>query len=335
MSAPELGALWRSIEDSGPLAPGSIRFLTTDLVLPTGAVLAGVDAQGHRHLCIPGRTEELGGKDEGSRGVTIEVRPLRDPAGRERAFVDVLCRRPDLSALFEVVAADILAEALKAPSSPFTVAHQVLDRWRELLEPDDEKCLGPSELAAILAELLLLEQLGQVGVPPLSTWRGPQKETHDFVCGGIDFEVKSTLTTTGRKVEIHGLSQLTPAPGAQLYLWWVRLRVSPGRGTSLPATVERLVSLGIERAQLLKRLKEVGYQQRDASRYASISFETIESDLYRVDDAFPRLTEASFTDGLPPQVTRVDYTLTLDAPDPKPLDETATNEVFQAAGRVR
>lgn len=329
MTATRLGGLWSSIENEGGLKPEALRFLDTGVTFPTGIVLAGVDGSGHRHLCIPAPTTELGREDRRSQGVTIEVRNLINAKKQQQLFVDVRCHRPDLNPIFEVVADDILAQAQRKPESPFSAAHTILERWRELLEPSSEPQLGPSQLAALLAELLLLEQLGN-GTPPLNYWMGPDKGTHDFVCGAADFEVKSTLSTAGRDVEVHGLSQLTASKKAKLYLWWIRLRASPGRGTSVPATVERLLQRDVDKVALLKKLKLMGYVTKDEKRYESSTFETVESSLYEVNNDFPRLTKDSFKGGLPDEIKNVNYTLSLGLRKPVALSSSAAKVVLSS-----
>ena len=44
-------------------------------------------------------------------------------------------------------------------------------------------------------------------------WRGPKKALHDFVCGAIDIEVKSSLRTTETIIEVNDLKQLDPPDG--------------------------------------------------------------------------------------------------------------------------
>jgi hypothetical protein len=330
MSAIDLSTLWHSIERSGTLERDAMRFLDTGVSFPTGRVLIGIDGKNQRHLCIPAGNGEIGLRDSSSNGVTVEVRTLVNEAGHECPFVDVHCRKPQLNALFETLASNILIESKERPDSPFLAAHGVLERWRELLESSDGAPLGPKQLAALLAELLLLEKLGKPSaVPPIDYWLGPDRRPHDFVCGPIDFEVKSTLTTIRREIEIHTLAQLATSPGTTLYIWWVRLRPSPGRGTNVPDTVNRLIARGADPSTLLKRLKAEGYLEAHAPDYRGVTFETVESALYLVDAQFPRLTTDSFVGGLPGAISRVDYVINLDATGHTPVDESREKTIFE------
>jgi len=80
----------------------------------------------------------------------------------------------------------------------------------------------------------------------------------------------------------------------------------------------------------MKKLKLEGYVQADAPGYRTIHFEIVDSALYTVNAEFPRLMDGSFVDGLPHQVTRVDYTINLDASKPVPMGQTAADSVFDS-----
>lgn len=312
-----LGSTWKAIEDAGTLPAEKLRFLECGEKGVDGRpILAGLDARGERHLCIPTDKIEAGGSDHQSRGIGIDVRPLIGRDGSQELFVDIHCRRPDLNALFEIIADDILGELRVGRASAFAAAHAVLERWRDLLGPiaEDRRLLTSQQLAALLAELLFLEKLGP-GAPPVSSWMGPEKGPHDFVCGSHDFEVKSTLSTTARRVHVNGLQQLSAAPGVGLWLWWVRLRPAVGRGFTVPETVLRLVARGANGPALFKKLEKEGYLPADAERYAE-RFEFVEDSLFDVlAEEFPRLTNASFIDELPTQIKQVDYMVDLDGID--------------------
>jgi hypothetical protein len=330
MTLPNLSSLWRSIEQSGAVDLAAIRFIDASVTLPSGSALVGIDGQNQRHLCIPAIPSELGQTDKVSRGVTVEVRELMNPSGQLAPFVDVHCRNPELNRLFEIVAQEILADCLTSDSSMFVTAHRCLDRWRELLESGDQSPLTQKDLAALCAELLLLERLANGGVPPVGLWLGPDDAPHDFVCGPVDFEVKSTLMTHRREVSVNGLTQLEETPGSKLYLWWIRLRPSPGRGISVPELVARLIERGAEQHAFLKKLRKRNYDRADSDRYSALRFEVIDSALYQVNDEFPRLTTKSLTHVLPTSVTRVDYVINLDSDNPKPMGAADAEALFNS-----
>lgn len=333
MTVRDLGGLWQSIEQSGSFAQSSIRFMDTGVSFARGNALVGVDGLNRRHLCIPVDIGEAGRADTRSRGVTLEVRELLNPQGATALFLDVHCRKPELNHLFQTVATEILLECVKGVRGMFAAAQSVLERWRDLLEPDNTTILGERQLAALLSELLLLERLGK-GVPPVHCWLGPERGPHDFICGGKDFEVKSTLSPTRLEVHVNGLMQLTAVPDSELYLWLVRLRRAPGRGVTVPATVARLIERGADKLVLFNKLKREGYLLGDESSYRVISFEILASHLYRVDDKFPRLTNASFAGGLAPQIVEVDYVINLNSGSPAPMQPFDADKLLESVEAV-
>jgi len=320
-----LGTFWETLEASGPLATADLRFTSAGVAGEYGPVLVGVDGRGDRHLCIPATVTELGLADEGSAGVTVRVRDLIQADGSNAIYVDVHCHKPDLNNLFELVAAEMVGRSAGWSGSPFAMARSVLDRWRELLEPNPTAALGPRQLAAILAELLVLEKIGDV-----QKWTGPEMSTHDFTCGIIDIEVKSSLSTTGRKIEVHGLSQLTAFPGTSLYLAWVRLGISPGRGTTVPETVGRLLAHGANAPMLFTKLSHLGYHLADSNLYSEIYFEQLELDIYHVTGEFPRITQESFINKLSPQVSNISYSINLEDRYLSRLSDSEIKNLFEA-----
>lgn len=333
-----LKALWTDVEESLRKAAGErgrIRFLETGVQTTEGVVLAGVGADGRRHLCIPAPGSELGQSDKLSRGVSLEVVELETEQGNKSVYVDVACNRPELIELFVIVADEMLSEVSRTTAPAFRTCQATLQRWRDLLEREKAPLLTRDELAALLAELILLERLTRRTSDAIAWWTGPEGGVHDFVCGNTSFEVKSSQRTTGTQVEVSDLAQLTDPPGGgELYLVFTRLRHTPGRGDSVPVVVDRILASGCDPYALNERLQRIGYGVADAPAYRHITFEVVEERLWRVDASFPRLTDASFQrGGRPAQVTKVRYTLQLDSPEPKPLGPAAVELLLNNLSR--
>lgn len=302
----DLELAWKSVEGTKVSDP-KIRLLETTVSTVIGKVLVGLDARGRRHLCLPTTPDELGERDAASRGVLIDTVNLLE-GETPKPFVDVQCRDAKLNPIFSVVAADILEAVRTAPAAPFKTCHSILDRWRQLLEKERPSLMSAEELGALFAELLVLEQLAAIDPAALSSWRGPERDLHDFVCGPIDIEVKSTRSAVASVIEVSDLRQLDSTPGVKLYLAFHRIHMAPGRGRSVPALVDDLRELGLDESELFRRLLEYGYDQRDSERYVDLTFELLEERWYVVDDAFPRLVPSAFLPGHPkPEVKKIRY----------------------------
>jgi hypothetical protein len=331
MSSPrKVALLWRELEDAGLPSAEKLRFKEAGTVgaLP---VLIGVDGLGHRHICVPAPDADRGKHDTHSRGVSIEVRELMAGKNR-RQFVDVRCSLPGLNALFSIVADEMLGQLERDSAHPFNACHEVLERWRELLERQRGALLGREQLAALMAELLVLERLVQRHGRAIEGWVGPEKSVHDFICGNVDVEVKSSLRTAGRVIEVHDLAQLEAPAGGKLFLNFTKLRFAPGRGRSVPEIVDHIAETCSDKPQLFERLALAGYDPVDRTAYEQSTFEVVEDLWYLIDEGFPRLTRRSFVpDQPPPAVTKISYTLDLDACPVPPLDPSAGSPITVAA----
>lgn len=321
----EIRELWAELE-----AARKGRSRDTILLSPTGVetrlgpVLVGIDALGQRHLCIPTEERELGSKDDASRGILLEVRPLSDRHRGDVPYLDVTCLVPELNELFALIVHDMLETLRESRGSAFQTCHRVLETWRTLLDRQRGSLLTREALASLLGELLVLEQVLEADQPTaLGAWTGPDGGVHDFSIGALAIEVKTSLRTTGRVIEVNDLGQLMEPENGELVLVFLRLRPSPGRGDTVPAVMERLVDKGLERVGLFEKAALVGYSPEHAPKYAELSFEIVERVDYLVDTAFPRLTASNFRERLPEQITKVRYSVTLDHPTPAPLEPQA------------
>lgn len=305
-----------------------IRVEPTGVSVGAGEILAGLDIHGGRHLLVPSSVEGIR-EDRRSAGVQIRGATLEDE-GHQLRFLDVVCLVPRLNDLFAEVASDMLEALILGPAHPAAVCYAVLERWRELLEKQDPRLLGPQQLTGLFGELLILKDI--VTHDPsggIDTWTGPDKKQHDFTGNAAAIEVKTTTVREGRIVEVHGVEQLeAPADGA-LFLAFVRLDVDPN-GTPVPALVDEILALGAERRPFLGLLSRAGYDPTKTLEYASPAFIPRERRLYAVTTGFPRVVGSSFVDRrLPPGVLRLRYDIDLTGEPPRPLDDRSTREVIR------
>jgi hypothetical protein len=307
----QLELSWKTLEQRGKTGPGSIRLLETGVSTRNGKVLVGIDGRGQRHLCLATDKSELGQKDSQSRGVFIEVLELIQDE-KPVPYVDVQCRDSSLHPIFAVMVSDMLDAVGQAGNAPFSTCRTVLERWRRLLLKERSSLLSREELGGLFAELLVLERLTSIRPDALRGWKGPARDLHDFVCGSVDLEVKSTQSASAYSIEISDLLQLEPPPSGSLYLGFHRIHLAPGRGRSVPAVVDDLLELGASQTELFEKLSQYGYDLRDSEAYVDQTFELLEERWFEVGSTFPRLGRSSFKDGLPPvQVRKIRYTLDL------------------------
>jgi hypothetical protein len=144
-------------------------------------------------------------------------------------------------------------------------------------------------------------------------------------CGSTAVEVKTTTRREGRFVEIHAAEQLVAPESGRLFLGYTRLAKDPD-GQSVPELVEALIAAGVQSAEVVARLEQLGWKSDDIDNYDAQRFIVTDHDLYAVDDAFPRVVPGSFIHGtVPPGVLGLRYTVDLTGPYPQPLTELGSD----------
>lgn len=150
----------------------------------------------------------------------------------------------------------------------------------------------------LFGELLFLEHLiAQIGpAAAISAWQGPLNEEHDFVFSTARVEVKTTSTERRRHV-IHGLKQLVPAPGTDLFLVSVQITRAPGdQARSLPGLVADVrTQAGGHVAALDRTLEGSGWRESDAAMYQNAWTLRSTPRAYAVGPGFPALTPERVT----------------------------------------
>lgn len=177
------------------------------------------------------------------------------------------------------------------------------ERWRHLL---GNAVTGQSSYA-VLAELLALERLLALGIH--AEWHGPLGGTIDLVTPEAGYEVKSTISRYDARVHVSGQFQLALADTKPLWLVHYRFEPAPA-GDSVNGVCQRLAAAGVAPERLDGLLARCGLEAGCSAR--NETFTVLESRLYPVDTAFPRITPSSFTGGtLPPGVVHVEYQVDL------------------------
>lgn len=314
----ELRAVWAAFTAEVP-SGGELRIHELGTRTQRGAMFAGRDAAGCHHILFP--VPAPFDADRRSVGGHLVSRELV-VAGRRILFADVACRSAALNPVFQRLAAEIHDGMAAQPDRALNVARAVLARWRELLGRDSAG-LGADALAGLFGELWWLRKVVEV------IWAYPSGAARwvtDMTSESTSVEVKTSTAREGRFVEVHGVEQLLPPSGGDLYLAFTRLERTRS-GISAPDLVDGLIGAGVEAADVLALLTRVGWDRLDVGDYAGIRFEVREELLYPVDGDFPRLVPSTFVSGaVPLGVLNIRYTVDLTGPhpEPAPADVVAT-----------
>ncbi|MDX2139941.1 MAG: PD-(D/E)XK motif protein [Chloroflexota bacterium] len=319
-----------------PKADGSIevRELETSADEIASPRLA-IDQAGQRHLLIPAPSGVRLLEDRRSSGVHLLSAEWGDEDTR-RFFVDLVCRKPHLNGLFDLIIFEVVSALGKSDSHPDRICLAVLNQWRELLSRDSSPLPERSTVIGLLGELILLRDLTQINPLVLSIWTGPDSGRFDFYAGGQALEVKATLRRQGIFLTIHGHDQLETPQGGSLHIAVLLLEETPAGGENLRSLVEEVIKLGVSRVEIYRKLTRLGFTPDILSQLDNQQFKLTERRVYRVDDGFPRITASSFVGAkLPRGVTSISYTIDLSVPPPHPLIEADAEAVIAAlAGRA-
>jgi hypothetical protein len=271
--------------------------------------LVAIDVAGQKHLLVPLAVNVVDG-DDTSQGVTLGSRVLRTDSG-DVTYADLCCRISSLTLVFERLAEDVLKRLEVDDSTPVSTCRKVLDEWRALLKASGQGVTRETVIG-LVGELEVLRLLGTHNPSgALDAWRGPSKSVHDFVRGGAELEVKTTISVDGNFVSISNIDQLDPTPVTSLHLVVVHAR-EDSTAFGLDGRIDELVRLGVPRDALLTKVAIAGYMYGSGSVIED-RFQVRSIRAWTVDDLFPGLRRAELGEARLKGIGRIRYELALDS----------------------
>ncbi|GAB4281125.1 MAG: hypothetical protein Kow0080_34540 [Candidatus Promineifilaceae bacterium] len=301
---------------------------------PYGHPLVTIDVYNHRHLLLPMPDGDEPEIDTKSSGIHILSNEWLD-ANETKRYVDVVCLKPHLNSLFDMVILDILNIYPDHPEQPDKVCQSVLNRWRELLSKEKGKLPDKTALLGIWGELKLLLRLTTYNQKAVNAWLGPFSSRYDFFIGSVAIEVKSSMQRKGQMITVHGHDQLEKPGNGELYLALIKVEETPSQGENISELVSQLLAAGCNRLKLMQALNNSGLSAELIPESDDIRFNLTACYLYCVDDKFPKITSASFENGrLPNGIIDIVYKIDLSTQPPYPFAEEKAEQVLKqfAAG---
>lgn len=306
------GARLDSLWSAALAKPATSRFRTANsgVVTSHGPVLVALRDDDVRHLLVPIDPKHSLKEDLDGRAVTLRRRVLQDESSY-RTYAALALVDTTLRDLFRALCVEVLKRIEAAPDRAPAALRRTLTDWRSLLS-GARRTLGPSELAGLFGELLVLREMLDLDPGAVTFWTGHSGTAQDFHRGAIALEVKATTSPEGRKVRIHGVGQLDGGEATRLLLTWIRLRTD--RGRSVPQLIDEALALTDDEAALHTALRDAGYLPADRDVYAGRVFDAVERRTYDIGPGFPRVTAAGLTgDAALAGVTGIHYDLDLDS----------------------
>ncbi|WP_405390589.1 PD-(D/E)XK motif protein [Streptomyces sp. NBC_01102] len=310
---------WTALESEQTSGERRLRVNPLPVDSQQGPLMAAVDHDGYRHLLVPIQAHQKIRLGLDGPVLHLGKRPLEDENTYQN-YADLGCLRHDFKDLFTDLCVDVVGAARRTPENPVKALYGVLDRWKALFRTQGAP-LGPSQVAGLFGELMVLKQLLEEDPSAHRLWRGPDGYRHDFWAVTTAVEVKASTSSEGRRPRIHGLDQLEAPEGGTLWLAWIRLRAAAaaGVGTGFVELIEQTLNLCDDEDALIGLLLRAGYRPADADRYQDVRFVVSEELWYQVGPGFPGLTgETLATAGIAVSVLDVEYTIDLTGESPAP-----------------
>lgn len=219
--------------------------------------------------------------------------------------------------------AGLLTEDFEGASQTATSAFSsAVRRWQDFIS--NKSVLTEDQQLGLLGELLLLTALFRKhGSAAVDAWIGTDQNgplRHDFRIGATDIEVKATKGSVRRHF-IHGLEQLVPALGHDLYVLSLRLEdAGMIAGVSLVDLVRELRMAcdknSRHRYAFEAKLASRQYDDNDAHLYRKRVVLADQPRLIPVNDSMPRITTATIKQSigadLASRIDEVAYRLNLE-----------------------
>lgn len=222
------------------------------------------------------------------------------------SVVDVTCADPNLQDVFE----HFIDACLNRPPGTGNIAALTLElnAWKTFLTPAPGPP-GIDRCAEFFGELLVATDLCLHDPTAVRAWVATR---HDFRAGTAAIEVKTTRSTTGHTITVHGIDQLEPPGDGSLYLHVVRVEHTPGHGRSVADLVDDLLGRGAPAELVYLRAEDHHIAAAQISQTRQHTFDIRERVTLPITAGTPRLTTAELIGGqLPPGVSDLSYRLDL------------------------
>lgn len=301
-----------------------------------------LDAEGHLHfLLTPRASNEERLHRFHRRTLMISNRPWAVSGRPAQDFLDLILLAPVTSPLrrpFMSFCEDILLD-LEKGGTPEDAVHRTCLRWQRFWKEDDSDTLSLPWLLGLLGELVILRSLiDSEGPSVVAAWTGPEAHDHDFQSGDeVALEVK-TSTRLPPVIDCN-LVQLDPGVFQSLFLVVVLAKPVGEGGASVPALVASIESLLREHDDaldvFLAKLARTGYRRHQEDTYATHPFDLAEPVFHLVDESFPRITHASFSQPLDARIQLVRYRLELSGVMAFPSSAEKVRNAYRTLGCTR
>lgn len=182
--------------------------------------------------------------------------------------------------------------------------------WQEFWHQKRPPVLSPQKEVGLFGELTLLREILSQNVScgeALSSWKGPERNIHDFVFKNGSIEVKSTIGEDGFLISISSIDQLACIANTQLFLAAFKLSVT-NDGQRLPELIKSVrtffEAVPTQKVLFDSLLLKYGYSDLYAENYRRF-FSVEDNKIFKIDDSFPRIIREK----LPSEIVEASYSI--------------------------
>ena len=285
----------------------------------TPKLLCAIDSSGVRHLLISlGSTiEEY--RDIQSRGVSVTTRDLSILGNNPEKYLDIACLDAGGHPILDLMGGEIAKGLTDETKVPTDIVRSVLAKWRRFWGQLPQPILSREEQLGLFAELWFMSAwlIPKLGPNAVMAWRGPWGSRHDYEWADKSVEVKATTNIRGRVHRIHGVNQLEEPENGPLYLFSVVMREEIGADNCLSRIIDscrnQLADSEASLTHLENALAQIGYSPMFEDEYSKMKLKILDAVLFHVDISFPKLTQESFSSGIPEGIEKIDYDINLNS----------------------
>lgn len=303
-SMTKIETLWRSIrEENAASLPtdNGWKLIRLDPLHPFD-IYAAVDENGLAMLAIgTGMRPPLIDGDSGALGY------IRLPRSGGRWLMGLRLAVTGLEAVFGRLCQDLAdaAACVATETALFALFRERLMLWKRLFRDGGSGLMQKFQIKGLVGELLALENFirshPQEPILSLTAWTGPEGADQDFLFPDHAFEIKA-VSAGAPSVSISSAGQLNCVVPLVLRVFVLREAAPEETGAlTLPLLAARieqlLVAIPGGAAMFRNKLLEAGYVEHEF--YRNVAFSMLESRLYTVEPAFPRIIPTSLPAGIP------------------------------------
>ena len=296
--------LWQSIRDEATISQQTengwkLVRLDSDHLFD---IYAAIDGNGLAMLAIG--TSTLPPSINGDTGALDYIRFQRSGG---RWLMGLRLAGQGLEGVFGRLCQDLADAAAEVATETALVAlfRERLMLWRRLFRDGANGLLQKFQIKGLIGELIALEEFIQLypdePLLPILAWTGPQGTSQDFLFSDHAVEVKA-VSANAMAVSISSAKQLDCLLPLLLRTYVLREASTEETGAlTLPLLAVRIEQLlavvpgGV--AVFREKLLESGYVEHEY--YRSVAYSPVETRLYNVGAAFPRIIPTSLPVGIP------------------------------------